>query len=188
MIRADTPGLWEIRQHLGIVKTQALIVYALACMAEFVNIDRNLTQPQMMQIAEDVIADFGYMKLEEVKYILKNSVRTEKIFARIDYNIVMEWFRKYAAERAEHCEAISHNADFDLRQSLSLPADDAISFDVYVATLERKAACGDTSAKDRLRLIEDLSRDRRRHQSASQAHENELAFRQYYHNYLRSKK
>lgn len=158
MIKADTPNLWEIRQNLGVVKTNALIVYALACVAELVNIERNLSEPQMMELAEDILTDYGYFKLEEIKYILKRAVKSEKLFARLDYNIVMGWFKAYDAERTEHCMDISDQAETEVTNRVSAPEDeDAIPWEEYVAMLRDRAGQGDTEAANRLSDIEQFS-------------------------------
>ena len=101
MIKADTPNLWEIRNHTDHPTAIGIIVLALLYTARLVNVESNLNEDQIGEIANDVLNDYGYLKVEEVKYILKTAVRTKKIFGRLDYNVVMEWFEEYDSKRTE---------------------------------------------------------------------------------------
>lgn len=188
MIKADTPNLWEIRQNLGVVKTKALIVYALACIAELVNIERNLSEPQMMELAEDILTDYGYFKLEEIKYILKRAVKSEKLFARLDYNIVMGWFKIYNDERTEHCMDIS---DQELTQieNEAIENANAVSWNEYIEDLQDRATQGDQDAIFKLEQYMAVSNGRNPIEKAVDDYKRELDFKQWFYNdYLKNKR
>lgn len=157
MIKADTPNLWQLRKLMGEVKTKAVVVYALVWLSELVNVERNLTEAQVGEIANDVIEEYGNLKVEEVKYILKSAVRENKIFGRLDYAVVMKWFEDYAAMRVGHCIDISdQEGTQEANQSTETPG--AISFEDYAASLRERADGGDKEAQARLGEIEAMSR------------------------------
>lgn len=157
MIKADSPCLWEIRRLMGEVKTKAMVIYALVWLSDLVNVERNLTEVQIGEIANDVIEEYGYLKPEEVKYILKQSVRENKIFGRLDYAVVMKWFEEYDKKRTEHCIDIS-NQEETQRANQATANPEAVSFDEFVAWLRQKAEDGDEDAKDQLADIDKLWR------------------------------
>lgn len=187
MIKADTPNVWEVRRDIGELKTKAVIVYALAWLARLVNVERNLTETQIGEIAADIIEEYGYMKMEELKYVLKQGARKEKIYGRLDYNVVMGWFADYAAERAVCCEDISSQRETqELNQAK--PAEGAVTWGEYVNRLWELAAYADPDAVERLSEIADAAPGRARLLSSAERHQKEVDFKRYYYNqYLKNK-
>lgn len=174
MIKAETPNLWQIRRLMGEVKTKAVVIYALAWLSELVNVERNLTEAQVGEIAADVIEEYGYLKVEEVKYILKTAVRENKLFGRLDYAVVMKWVEDYSSVRTGHCIEISdQEATQEANQMVISP--DAVSFDDYLASLRDKAGNGDKNAKEMLDEIERMSQMPKM-LSAEEKHQKKLEF------------
>lgn len=174
MIKAETPNLWQLRQLMGEIKTKAVVIYALAWLSELVNIERNLTEVQVSEIAADVIEEYGYLKVEEVKYILKTAVRENKLFGRLDYAVVMKWFEDYSSVRTGHCIEISDQEATQQANQMVISSD-AVSFNDYLASLRDKAGNGDKNAKEMLDEIERMSQMPKL-LSADEKHQNELEF------------
>lgn len=147
MIEADSPNLWTLRKHIGDVKVKAVLVYALVWLSELVSVERNLTKVQVGELANDILNDHGYLKVEELKYIFKDAVKNEKIYGRLDYNVVMGWIERYAAQRADECRRISEAEDTARYSGAYVPPADAISYDEYIAQIRQRAAEGDKEAE-----------------------------------------
>lgn len=189
MIEADSPNLWELRRHIGEVKAKAAVVYALVWAAELVNVERNLSEAQIGECAGDLLEDYGYLKLEEVKYVLKRAVKTEKIFGRLDYNVVMGWFEAYDAERTEEAMRISDQEASEEAHALPPPAPEAMTYQEYVGATEAKARGGDKEAAAKLREIREIKEKTGRMASSGESREKETSFKQYfYRQYLPSKR
>lgn len=152
MIAADSPTLWDIRSHTDHATVVGLLVLALIHTAKLVNVENNLNETQIGEIANDVLNDMGYLKMEEVKYILKNAVRTKKIFGRLDYNVVMEWFEEYDRERTEEAIRVS-DRQAEIAQ-MEKPSEGGITFEQYKEQLKQRAANGDKEAAERLSEID----------------------------------
>ena len=152
MIVADSPTLWDIKAQTDRATVVCLLVLALIHTAKLVNVDNNLNEAQIGEIANDVLDDMGYLKMEEVKHILKNTIRTKKIFGRLDYNVVMGWFEEYSAERINKCMAISDREAADAQAEK--PSEGGISFEQYKEQLKQRAASGDKEAAERLADID----------------------------------
>lgn len=152
MIEADTPNLWEIRNNADHATAIGIIVIALIHTARLVNVENNLNEAQIGEIANDLLEDFGYLKVEELKHVLKTAIRTKKIFGRLDYNVVMEWFEEYAAERTEEAIRISEQKETEERHSQQ-PSEGAMSFREYLDKLEEAAAGGDIESITKLEQI-----------------------------------
>lgn len=91
MIEAETPTLWDIRQRLGHPAAVAILVNAFIHAAKLVNLDKNLTVEQIGEAANDILESHGYLKVEEIKYLLKHALRTQNVYGRLDYNVLMNW-------------------------------------------------------------------------------------------------
>lgn len=185
MIESDTPNLWELRRYTNHATTVGIVVIALTHTARLVNVENNLNETQIGEIANDIIEDFGYLKVEEIKHVLKTAVRTKKIFGRLDYNVVMEWFEEYAIERTD--EAISISNCKEAKENLLSP--DAITFDVYMARLWDIAYYADPEAVEKLAEMTDRTSSRLTLLTEEEKHRKNVEFKQYYYNnYLKGKK
>lgn len=154
MIAADTPCLWEIRRHLGHPATSAIIVLALTHAARLagLNPDKNLTAPQFGEIIADILRYYGYLKVEELKYILKKGMRSERLFGRFDYNTVMLWIDEYDKERTEIAMYLSdREASAPVSRQIGQGRD--MSFDEFVESLRSRAAT-DKKAAELLQTIQ----------------------------------
>lgn len=187
MIVADSPTLWDIKAHTDHATAVGLLVLALIHTAKLVNVENNLNETQIGEIANDVLNDMGYIKMEEVKYILKNAVRTKKIFGRLDYNVVMGWFEEYDAVRTEHCIDISDQEETS--EANRIAADpESVSFDDYAARLRVRAGNGDETAKNLLADIENPPEPKMKLLTAEEKHRKELDFFKWKQEYLKSKR
>lgn len=191
MITADTPNLWEIRNETSHAVAVAVIVKALIHLARLVNIkvEDNLNDVQIGEIANDVIEEYGYLKVEEVKYIFKQALRSKQIYGRLDYNVVMSWIEEYDTQRTEACIDISDQNETQQANEPPDQSEQAISLDEYISQLEVLADNGDMDAQKRLgtalnvqQLHGDLTTRNNRRQK-------EIEFKQfYYNNYLKNKR
>ena len=156
MIKSDTPNLWEIRTLTNHSTAIAIIVTALIHLSRLVNLDssHNLTQDQIGEIANDVLEEYGYLKPEEVKYLLKRAVRRNEIFGRLDYSVVMRWFADYDAIRTEFCIDLS---DQNNANKCDI-TDDSKTYEEYVAQLQKEADKGDENAQAILSEIGNINR------------------------------
>ena len=186
MIKADTPNLWEIRNHTDHPTAIGIIVLALLYTARLVNVESNLNEDQIGEIANDVLNDYGYLKVEEVKYILKTAVRTKKIFGRLDYNVVMEWFEEYDSKRTEEAMSLSDS----IASHEEPPSPEAMSWAQYQAKLKEQAESGDEAAQAKIKEIEEVrSTNGMRLLTKEQKYEKERDFKQYFFNeYLKGRK
>lgn len=145
MIEADTPTLWDLRGQIGHAATIAIIVMAFTHAARLVNLDKNLTNEQIGEAANDILESYGHMKVEEIKYLLKRALRTQNVYGRLDYNVLMNWVGQYDAERTEEAIRISEQTEL---QELNAPdpQSEVMGYDEYVANLRIRAKTDDDAA------------------------------------------
>ena len=63
----------------------------------FCNIKRDIDPKGIMIIADEIIKDFWYLKIEELDYAIKNGMKGQygKVLDRIDGNIIYSWLHGY---------------------------------------------------------------------------------------------
>lgn len=149
MIEDDTPTLWELRKYIGHAATIAILVKAFIHAAKLVNLDKNLTEEQIGEAANDILEEFGHLKVEEIKFLLKRALRTQNVYGRLDYNVLMNWVEAYDSERTEEAIGISEQDATQLVNEIK-PSDGAMSFEEYLANLEVRAKT-DSNAAERLK-------------------------------------
>lgn len=152
MIQADTPTLWQLKNHLGVTSTIAILINAFIHAARLVNVDKNLNNDQIKELTYDILQDYGYLHVEEIKFILKRAIRKKKVFARLDYNVVMNWFEEYDKERTDCAIDLSNQRETQLCCEIS---DDykrnAETSKEYRQHLIEQAENGDKQAAEKLK-------------------------------------
>lgn len=189
MIKADTPNLWEIRNHTDHATAIAILVTALIHLSRLVNLpkENSLNRDQIGELANDIIEEYGYLKVEEVKYILKQALRKNKIYGRLDYGVVIKWFEDYVAIRAEHCVDISSQEETQIANQQHV-APNAISWESYVDHLWDLAMYADPCAVERLSEMLDATHPVPKTMSEDESRQAEIRFKKYFYTqYLKRK-
>lgn len=172
MIEADTPTLWDIRRTLGHPAAAAILVNAFIHAAKLVSLDKNLTQEQIGEASNDILENYGYLKVEEVKFLLKRALRTQSLYGRLDYTVIMQWVAQYDSERTEEAIRISEQkASQELNEPRVRP--DAVSYETYLFRLRERAKTDKEAAEllegienpppQRLTLLTDEERAKKEH-------------------------
>ena len=182
MIEAQTPTLWELRLQLGHPAAVAILVNAFIHAAKLVNLDKNLSTEQIGEAAIDTLELHGQLKVEEVKYLLKRALRTQNVYGRLDYNVIMNWVEQYDAERTEEAMRLS-DEEAARQQNKSEISPETISFEEYVADLKQRSAT-DKDAAERLEQIEAMTSQ----PTIMQTEQKERDFQVFKLNYLFGKK
>lgn len=138
MIEAETPTLWELRSQLGHPAAIAILVNAFIHAAKLVNLDKNLTIEQIGEVANDTLEQYGQLKVEEIKYLLKRALRTQNVYGRLDYNVLMNWVEEYDSERTDEAMRISEQEALQ-SENRSFDSPHAVSYDDYLASLAERA-------------------------------------------------
>lgn len=180
MICSDSPSLGDIRRSMGLPVAIGIATKLLVWLARMVNVDRNLNEIQIAELANDLVYTYDYLKPEEIKFLFKRTLRTKKIYACLDYNMVMCWIEEYDAERCEMAIDISNQAETQSANDIPKNGDE-IGYDEYLAQLRQRSENGDDTAIQILTTIEDL--EKVKHND----HEKEKAFKEWKFKYLASK-
>lgn len=190
-IRSESPNLADIQRLIpkhGDVVVQTILIYALNELKDLVNVGKNLTNAQISYLANRIMSSYWMLKPEEVKFVLYRGVEREKLFDRLDPNIVLGWFAEYDTERTEEAMRLS-DQEASERQHCVATSKDAISWGNYVSRLWNLAMYADAEAVEKLCNMHEMAATQPPPLTPEQKHQKNLAFKQYfYQQYLKGNK
>lgn len=108
---------------------------------------------------------------------------TEKLYDRLDGNIVISWLRQFKSDMAEQCENQSIGRERQRAREENSGDAGAITHATYMAMLEARANDGDEEAK---RILADY-RKRTRIKTDEQKRKEKLDYMRYKAQYLKKK-
>lgn len=140
-ILSEQPNLTEL-QHLipkhGDMAVKLIIMHALKEVRDFFNVGKNLSNPQITLTAELIMSQYWYFKIEDIKLCLRRAMSKEKLFDRLDGNIILGWLREYDTERTEEAIRISEQEETQQRNNIQ-PSPGAMTYREWLDNLEERA-------------------------------------------------
>lgn len=179
MVAAKTPTIARIKNEASETDVRALLYIAICEVCDFFNVGKNMNDTQVALTADLIIEEFWHLRLEEIKYCFRRAMRREKVFDRIDGNIVLGWLDQYDAERTEIAMSIS-DSESAFAPIKNERSSDSVSFDDYFKGLQEQAAAGDKEAEA---MVADILRMK----TSATSSKKEGEFRDYLQDYMRQK-
>lgn len=151
MVQAQTPTIAKIRTIASLTEVRALVSIAICEVCDFVNVGKNMNDIQVALTADMIISSYNHLKLEEIKYCFRRAMCTEKLFDRLDGNIILGWLHDYDMERT--IVAMQCPEKEDCAHSIK---EDSITWNEYILALKTAADGGDNEARKKLEDISQL--------------------------------
>ena len=119
---------------------------------DFFNVKGNMNKNQIRLTAELILDNPGFydLTLNNIKTCFRRKMMSEKLYDRLDGNIILGWLREFKSEMADHCETVSEGRDRERQRVERDEGAGAISHAAYLAMLEARANDGDSVAKEYL--------------------------------------
>ena len=146
MVDSPSPNLAKIKNTLSETEIRALLTIAVGEVCSFFNVGKNMNAAQIALTVDLIIDRFWDFKLEEIKYCFRRAMMREKLFDRLDGNIIIGWLREYDAERTEEIIRLSEQKDSE-RLNCAKEQPGSVSFRDYVASLRERAKSDPRSAE-----------------------------------------
>jgi hypothetical protein len=101
-------SLAKMGEVYGHKETMKLIVRLIQNTERFFNVNKKLDEFQLVQIVQIITEKYGHDNIEDIVLALKNARMGfgDKIYGRIDGEVVMKWIEKYMEEKALEFERI----------------------------------------------------------------------------------
>lgn len=171
MVASRTPTLAKIKNEISLADARALLSIAVCEVCDFFNVGKNMSDTQVAITVDLILEEYWYLKLEEIKYCFRRAMRREKLYDRLDGNIIMGWLEQYDAERTEEAVRLSEQRETAEANTLpAAPAEGAVTLEEYMKQLREKAAQGDEEAAQYLDVAETLYVPRTSMKSEAEKH------------------
>lgn len=152
MVRSQTPTLARIKNEISLNDARALLSIALCEVCDFFNVGKNMNDTQIALTVDLILENYWYFHLEEIKYCLHRAMMRERLFDRLDGNIILGWLRDYDTERTEEAMCISEQEAMQA-QNAAVESQGALSYGEYIEMLKERAAT-EKEAAELLKEIE----------------------------------
>lgn len=146
MVAAQTPTLARIKNEASETDARALLYIAICEVCDFFNVGKNMNDTQIAVTVDLILESFWYLRLEEIKFCFRRAMKREKLFDRLDGNIIIGWLRDYDAERTEEAMRLADQEASQLQNEIKADSG-AISMVEYISGLERRAKTDEDAAK-----------------------------------------
>ncbi len=175
MVSAPTPTLAKIKNSASETEARALLYIAVCEVCDFFNVGKNMTDTQIALTVDLILESFWHLKLEEIKYCFRRAMTRERLFDRLDGNIIIGWLREYDTERTEESMRLS-DREADRDQFGIEPSQGAMSWEAYVARLWDLALYADPDAIETLSTVRLLEAAQLRNPDAAERRRNDFAY------------
>lgn len=111
VFNSPLPSLVKCKTELGVMRLRAVLVSIITDLALSFNVGANMNQDQVAETVDDIIQDYYYLKLDDLKLCFKNGKRERygKIY-RLDESVILSWLDKYVEDRFNSAEQSSGTA------------------------------------------------------------------------------
>lgn len=151
MVASKTPTLGEIKNKVSLDDARAILSLAICEVCDFLNVGKNMSDTQIAITVDLILGNYWYLKPEEVKYCLRRAMMREKVYDRLDGNVILGWIKDYDTERTEAAVRISEKAEAKAAAEFT-PSTGAVTYQQWVEQLRGRAPT-DKSAAEMLKMI-----------------------------------
>lgn len=154
---SSEPAIGTITKILGETKSRAAVVFLLADALEFFNATETMSDVQVAITVDLIMEEYPYFKMDDLKLCFKNAMKMKygRIYNRIDGQVIMSWLREYNKERCAAADTQSWNEHKSHIEDELKPMS-GMFYEEYRTELEKRAASGDESAINALRISNSL--------------------------------
>lgn len=152
---------------------------------DFFNVRGNMSTKQIKLTAELILDNpaFCDLTLGNIKACFRQRMMNEKLYDRLDGNIIIGWLREFKSEMADYCEIVKEGFDRVVQREEAAGNAGAISHTVYMEMLGNRAENGD---KEAARILSEYRR-RSSIDPPEKQHAKDLGFFKYKQQYLKEK-
>lgn len=124
----STPAISTVNKYQGREASKDAVIQIIAEAAALLNIGKNLQPHQIEFLAEDIVQDWFYLTIGEIRYIMQQGIRNRwgNIYDRMDVETVMGWIGQYDAIRTDMVERRAQKAAEAQSTEKAIPMPDSL--------------------------------------------------------------
>lgn len=148
-------GAITLAQYRRALTHEQQLMYLSMMMLEvndFFNVKGKMTAKQIRITAELILdnENFYDLTLGNIKACFRQKMMSEKLYDRLDGNIIIGWLREFKSDLADWCETVHEGEDRIRQREETSGGVGAITHEAYLAMLRAKAEGGDKEAQQTL--------------------------------------
>jgi len=103
------PTIATVRKYHDEATALAAVCEIIAQAAALLSIGRNIQPHQIRFVAEEILKEYYYLTIAEIRFCIENGVRGNygAIYDRLDTSVIFDWLEKYILERTETSERLA---------------------------------------------------------------------------------
>ena len=132
-IFGNVPTLWEANNIYGKGTAEEWLVYQFSDLSEFAGVSKKINSQQLLQMAQLMVADFGYLKMTEVMLFIRHFKvgRYGTFYGNVDPLVIMDSVRKFLVERNDTIDA--HYSELEIKKAnADICNDKCVSYQDYL--------------------------------------------------------
>lgn len=96
----DAPTLWDANNTYGSGTSEEWLIYQLTDLSEFTGVSKKISAPQISQMAQLIVGDYGYLKMTEVMLFLRmfKMGRYGTFYGNVDPIVIMSALGRFVVE------------------------------------------------------------------------------------------
>ena len=116
-IFGNVPTLWAANNIYGKGTAEEWLVYQFSDLSEFAGVSKKINSQQLLQMAQLMVADFGYLKMTEVMLFIRHFKvgRYGTFYGNVDPLVIMDSVRKFLVERNDTIDA--HYSELEIKKA-----------------------------------------------------------------------
>lgn len=94
------PTLWDANNTYGAGTSEEWLIYQLSDLSEFTGVGKKISAPQISQMAQLIVGDYGYLKMTEVMLFLRRFKIGEygTFYGNVDPIVIMSSLGRFVVE------------------------------------------------------------------------------------------
>jgi hypothetical protein len=107
----------QFKRIIGETKARAVMCMILNDATDQFNVGKTMGVEQVARLADMILEDFGYFKIDDFKLAFKKAIKGEfgKSYDRIDAQIILGWLEEYQNQRMNQADEINYSSHASLR-------------------------------------------------------------------------
>lgn len=181
----NAPMLSHINRGIGRDYTMMALSLMIKDVNDFFNIKGRMNDRQIALTARLILDNPAYYDLTigNIKACFEERMTNEKIYDRLDGNIIIGWLRDFKSRMADHCALENEGRDRMRQREEQSGGAGGITMQTYMAMLRARADSGDKEAE---RTLSEMER-RLKGARPEEARQKEIDFRIFKARYLKEK-
>lgn len=136
----EAPTLWNVNLFYGNGTSEEWLIYQLTDLSEFTGVGKKITAPQIAQMAQLIVGDYGYLKMTEVMLFLRRfkTGRYGLFYGNVDPIVIISALGRFVIEERNGTLAAHELDEAKKQRDKELKDERNVSYVEYLRMKEKR--------------------------------------------------